>query len=128
MSGTTKLYEFISLSSAPLTKIEDPEVCRTEPVVETTSSGGSVFLPCRVSVNAHVQWRLRHSGKVIVNDSRFAGPFKSRFSFGESVETYHDLNIRDCRQSDAGVYECIENNGKGRSHFVVLIVTGMDTN
>lgn len=88
----------------------------------TAVPGSRVILPCRVSHNMNVLWRNEEA--IIHNNGRIRSNFTRRYSLGSTQDTYHALIISDSEPSDSGIYECIENNGSGRSHYVFLLVAG----
>lgn len=105
------------------------EIQIADPATVRISTGASASLPCRASVDADVQWRFGDTqAAVIAANGRVKSGYSNRFSLGDTHEDYHDLILRDSRRSDTGVYKCIENNGIGQEHYVVLIVDGKHSN
>jgi hypothetical protein len=84
--------------------------------------GTRVSLPCRLSYQTNIQWRNKEA--IIYNYGRLQRNFTDRFALGNTEEFHHALVITNTKQSDSGIYECIENNGGGRSYFVFLSIAG----
>jgi Immunoglobulin V-set domain len=90
--------------------------------IVTAVPGNKVYLPCRVSDHFDVQWRNNET--IIYSNRRLQRNFTGRFSLGSTQDVYHALIISESKPSDTGIYECTNNNGSGRSHYVFLFVSG----
>jgi hypothetical protein len=79
----------------------------------TAAPGTQVSLPCRVSYQTNNQWRNKKA--VIYSNGRIKRNFIGRFAVGNTEDSHQALVITKSNESDSGIYECTEDNGKGRS-------------
>jgi hypothetical protein len=66
----------------------------------------------------------RNEKTIIYNNGSMNSGFSERYSVGNIRDSYHDMIINNSRQSDSGIYECIGDNGNGRSQLIILDVSG----
>lgn len=104
------------------------EIKYMPPATVRVSAGAQALLSCHVSSNADVLWRFADSQTLIAINGSVRSGYNDRFVLGDKHEFYHELIIRESKPSDAGVYECIENNGNGQARYAVLLVTGKHLN
>ena len=97
----------------------------------TFDVGNQVILPCQPKVRSMVAWAYHgkpsadvKSLAFIVTDGKVNSMYSDRFSLTRTDDGRYNLALSDSRQTDAGLYICIEENGNGHSHYVQLALRG----
>ena len=94
------------------------------PSITEAKINDSTYLNCSTSLEAEkVQWR--HGNNFVYTGINFLDPYTIRFSVEINSSTgASNLVIRLVRPSDAGTYECLEDEGFGEKRSAELIVLG----
>jgi len=91
--------------------------------------GDLVVLPCFPNLKVNVRWVYHSTDSTkpvheISVSGRIKDGFVQRFFLSVTYDGHYNLILHQSRQSDAGLYICMEEDGVGQSHYVQLITTG----
>ena len=89
--------------------------------------GELATIPCFTSLEHPVEWS--HSATkgsephIVYTGGNVYNGYRTRFSVDVSVKQRYNLIIKDIQPSDAGVYQCIDDEGLGdRKLFFVSVI------
>ena len=89
--------------------------------------GDSITLPCMTTLNTDVKWvfepsrPIRSLSSTIYENGRIRKKFRSRFTVDKLFPGFYDLVIDKVQLADAGNYICIEDNGWGNEHVLIIL-------
>ena len=92
-------------------------------------AGSQAVLPCKTNNNATVLWAFYDSSQprpfldIYVAGNTING-YATRFSVSDSVEYQQDLVIANVSRTDEGLYVCVEDEGFGPIHYLMLVIRG----